>query len=136
MTLSDAVIERLVARAQGVKKLAYAPYSSYPVGAALLGESGEIYSGVNVENAAYPSTMCAERTAIFSAVSAGEREFQALAVVADNGGMPCGACRQVLSEFGPDTWVVVADSDGVVIRQITVRELLPEAFGSSDLDQI
>ena len=101
MTISEGMIERLLARAKGAKKLAYAPYSSYPVGAALLGDSGEIHPGVNVENAAYSSTMCAERSAIFSAVSAGERGFQALAVVTDNGGMPCGACRQVLSEFGP-----------------------------------
>ena len=134
MTVSEGMLEQLVARAQGAKRLAYAPYSSYPVGAALLGISGEIYSGANVENAAYSATMCAERSAIFSAVSAGEREFQALAVVTDNGGMPCGACRQVLSEFGPDTAIVIADNDGAVIRQITVRELLPEAFGPSDLD--
>ena len=70
MTISEGMIERLLARAKGAKKLAYAPYSSYPVGAALLGDSGEIYPGVNVENAAYSSTMCAERSAIFSAVSA------------------------------------------------------------------
>jgi cytidine deaminase len=112
---------------------AYAPYSGYKVGAALLSVSGEIYHGVNVENAAYSTSMCAERTAVFKAVSNGELAFSAIAIATENGGSPCGACRQVLSEFGLETLVLVVDSQGEVTLETTVDTLLPEAFGPSDL---
>jgi len=112
---------------------AYAPYSGYKVGAALLSVSGEIYHGVNVENAAYSTSMCAERTAVFKAVSNGELAFTAIAIATENGGSPCGACRQVLSEFGLETLVFVANSQGEVTLETTVDKLLPEAFGPSDL---
>ena len=112
---------------------AYAPYSGYKVGAALLSVSGEIYHGVNVENAAYSTSMCAERTAVFKAVSNGELAFSAIAIATENGGSPCGACRQVLSEFGLETLVMVVDSQGEVTLETTVGTLLPEAFGPSDL---
>jgi len=112
---------------------AYAPYSGYKVGAALLSVSGEIYHGVNVENAAYSTSMCAERTAVFKAVSNGELAFSAIAIATENGGSPCGACRQVLSEFGLETLVMVVDSQGEVTLETTIGTLLPEAFGPSDL---
>jgi len=94
------------------RRRAYAPYSRYPVGAALRTKSGKMFTGVNVENAAYPTTMCAERTAVFKAVSEGEREFDVIAVVTSNGGSPCGSCRQVLAEFGLDTIVLIANTEG------------------------
>lgn len=123
----------LISRALEARKFAYAPYSNYAVGAALLSVSGEVFDGVNVENAAYPSSMCAERAAIFKAVSHGERAFSAIAIATENGGSPCGACRQVLSEFGLDTLVMMINSQGKITLEATVRELLPEAFGPSDI---
>ena len=123
----------LITRALEARRLAYAPYSGYRVGAALLSVSGEIYHGVNIENAAYPTSMCAERTAVFKAVSNGELAFSAIAIATENGGSPCGACRQVLSEFGLETLVLVVNSQGEVTLETTVGELLPEAFGPSDL---
>ena len=107
---------------------AYAPYSKFPVGAALLAASGRIYDGVNVENAAYPAGVCAERTAVFKAVSEGEREFVAVAVATRGAGAPCGVCRQVLAEFGYNMTVILADADGSVRLMTTVAALLPEAF--------
>jgi cytidine deaminase len=95
--------------------------------------SGEVYEGVNVENAAYPTGMCAERAALFAAVAKGEREFTALAVVTDDGGTPCGSCRQALSEFGLETVVWIADGEGHLMRETTVGALLPEAFGPANL---
>ncbi len=134
MTMDEAAVRRLVERAREARAKAYAPYSSYSVGAALLTAAGETYAGTNVENAAYPTSMCAERSAVFAAVSAGARSFRAIAVVTENAGSPCGACRQVLSEFGLDTLVIIADSQGKVRREVTVGELLPEAFGPADLE--
>lgn len=127
--LTDELHEKLIATALEARHRAYAPYSGYPVGAALLTASGRIYDGVNIENASYPNTICAERVAVFKAVSEGEREFIAIAVVTSNAGAPCGACRQVLSEFGLDTIVLIADEQGNVAAETTVRELLPRAFG-------
>jgi cytidine deaminase len=92
--------QSLIDLANEARRRAYAPYSKYPVGAALRTKSGRLYTGVNVENAAYPQTMCAERVAIFKAVSEGETEFEVIAVATDNGGSPCGGCRQVMAEFG------------------------------------
>ena len=119
---------QLVEIAKNAQKWAYTPYSHYPVGAAVLTESGKIYDGVNVENAAYPVTMCAERVAIFKAVSAGERMLSAIAVVTKNGGTPCGSCRQVMVEFNPDMIVLVADEEGHIIEEKPVKELLPGYF--------
>jgi cytidine deaminase len=120
--------EELIARAALAQTYAYAPYSNYRVGAALLTRSGRVYLGANVENAVYSLTMCAERVAIFKAVNEGEREFEAMAVITSNGGSPCGACRQVLREFAPNLRVYVADANGN-FRQTTVSELLPDSFG-------
>jgi cytidine deaminase len=126
--------EALIQAARAIRPNAYAPYSNYRVGAALLTASDRIYTGINVENAAYPMTTCAERVAVFKAISEGEKAFQAIAVVTDNGGFPCGSCRQVLAEFGLETVVIIANKEGVLIEEKTVRELLPGAFTPSDLD--
>ncbi len=134
MTITEQQKTDLVARALLARKNSYAPYSKYHVGAALLTEAGEIFDGVNVENASYPLTMCAERNAVFKAVSAGSRRFSAIAVATENGGSPCGACRQVLSEFGLDTLVLTADGAGRIQLETSVGGLLPSAFGASDLD--
>lgn len=125
---SEIMPDELVARAALAQAYAYAPYSNYPVGAALLTRSGRVYLGANVENAVYSLTMCAERTAIFKAVSDGETEFEAMAVITRNGGSPCGACRQVLREFAPELPVYIADADGNY-RATTVAALLPDSFG-------
>ena len=133
MDITPRQKEDLVARAMKARHNAYAPYSHYPVGASLLAESGRTYDGVNVENAAYPTSICAERAAVFQAVSEGERAFLAIAVVTDNGGSPCGACRQVLAEFGLATMVLIADGAGKVVRETTVADLLPGAFTPGDV---
>jgi len=133
MKISNDMRKKLIEEARLVRKWSYAPYSHYAVGAALLAESGKIYSGVNVENAAYPNGICAERTALFRAVTEGERNFEAIAVVSENGGTPCGACRQALSEFGLALRVIMADADGKVVLETTLRDLLPGAFRPSDL---
>jgi cytidine deaminase len=125
--------EKLVAQAREARQRAYAPYSGYTVGAALLTKSGRIYNGCNVENAVYPLCTCAERVAVVKAVSEGEKEFKALAVATENGGAPCGSCRQTLREFGEDIVVLIADAAGAY-RETTVAELLPDSFGANDLN--
>ena len=117
--------KQLIGLANEARRHAYAPYSNYTVGAALRTKNGRVYAGVNVENAAYPTGICAERVAVFKAISEGERDFEVIAVVTDNGGSPCGACRQVLSEFGLDTVVLIADGNGKLSMETTVRNLLP-----------
>jgi len=126
--LTEKERQSLIDLANEARKHAYVPYSKYPVGSALRTKSGRIYTGVNVENAAYPHTMCAERVAIFKAISDGESEFDAIVVVTNNGGSPCGGCRQVMAEFGLDTIVLIADGNGNLKKEMTVAELLPEAF--------
>jgi cytidine deaminase len=119
---------RLLQLARDAARQAYAPYSRYSVGAAILAEDGSVYTGCNVENASYGLTICAERVAFFAAVAAGHRRFEAIAVVTPDGGTPCGACRQVLNELAPDLDVLVGRPDGSH-RTFGLRELLPEAFG-------
>ena len=133
MKLTNEERQMLINLANEARKLAYAPYSKYPVGAALRTKTGRVYTGVNVENAVYPHTMCAERVAIFKAVSEGETEFEVIAVATNNGGSPCGGCRQVLAEFGLDTIVLIADGEGKLQKEMTVSELLPEAFTPAHL---
>lgn len=128
MNLDSEMRQQLVQTAIEARHWAYVPYSKYAVGAALLTTSGKIYDGVNVENAAYPTTMCAERVAVFKAVSEGELHFVAIAVVTSNGGSPCGSCRQVLAEFGLDTLVLIANDKGEILTEMTVSDLLPGAF--------
>lgn len=138
MTVNNKTIPKqekqaLIDLANTARQRAYVPYSHYPVGAALRTKSGRIFTGVNVENAAYPQTMCAERVAMFKAVSEGEKDFEVISVVTDNGGSPCGGCRQVMSEFGLDTVVLLADGSGKLVRETTVQELLPQAFTPDQL---
>ena len=128
----------LLLKAIEARELAYAPYSNHKVGAALVGKSGRLYLGCNVENAAYSPTNCAERTAIFKAVSEGEREFTAIAIVGGLGDKlsevcaPCGVCRQVMAEFcDPDMKIVMGTPDKLVVS--TLAELLPYSFGKADL---
>ncbi|KXK11386.1 MAG: cytidine deaminase [Chloroflexi bacterium OLB14] len=120
--------QSLIDLANEARRRAYIPYSNYPVGAALRTKSGRLYTGVNVENAAYPQTMCAERVAIFKAVSEGEKEFEVIAIVTNNGGAPCGGCRQVMAEFSLDMIVLLANGEGKLTKETTVNELLPDAF--------
>jgi cytidine deaminase len=122
---------QLVCAAAKARKLASAPYSKFKVGAALLTKRGETITGANVESASYGLTCCAERVALFNALTNGKKDFVAIAVVAGIGGgpMPCGACRQLLAEYAPSAKVWVADSRSLkVIREFLVRELLPGAF--------
>jgi cytidine deaminase len=135
LMLTDELRNTLIQTAIEARRWAYAPYSNYPVGAALLTTSGRIYDGVNVESAAYPTTMCAERVAVYKAVSEGERDFQAIAVVTENGGSPCGSCRQVLAEFGLETVILLADAEGNLNLEITLADLLPHAFTPQDLQE-
>ena len=132
--LNETQRSDLINAAKQARLSAYAPYSKYNVGAALLTKSGKVHLGANVENAAYPTTICAERVAIFKAVTEGEREFTAMAVVTRDGGTPCGSCRQVLAEFAPDAMVIVANESGVVVRESPLHELLPGAFGPENLN--
>lgn len=128
MTLNNQEKQALVDLANTARSRAYVPYSNYAVGSSLRTKSGRIFTGVNVENAAYPQTMCAERVAMFKAVSEGEKEFEVITVVTDNGGSPCGGCRQVMAEFGMDTIVILADGKGKIVQETTVEGLLPGAF--------
>ncbi len=127
-------VERLWAAAREARDRAYAPYSSFQVGAALLTDDGRIFTGANVENASYGLSMCAERTAAFRAASEGVRSFAAIAVVASNDApaWPCGACRQVLWELGPEM-VVVTEGLGGHREERPLADLLPKAFGPADL---
>jgi cytidine deaminase len=131
--LTDDMRMTLVKAASDVRINAYVPYSNYAVGAAVLTSSGKVFTGVNVENAAYPSAMCAERVAIFKAISEGEKQFEAISVVTENGGTPCGACRQVMAEFGLQTVVLIANQRGEIVRETDVGSLLPDAFLPGDL---
>lgn len=129
----------LMKRAVEARKMSYAPYSGFHVGAALLGKNGKVYTGCNIENAAYTPTNCAERTAVFKAVSEGEREFEAIAIVGGKGEVPadfcapCGVCRQVLAEFcDAEFRIILGTPDD--FKAYTFAELLPYSFGKSDLE--
>lgn len=123
----------LVQAAMAASRHAYIPYSHYAVGAAIRTASGEIFTGCNVENAAYSAAICAERTALVKAVSEGHRDFAAVAVVTRNGGSPCGLCRQTLYEFAPAMRVILADMDGTVHHRLALSDLLAQGFGPSHL---
>ena len=130
--VDHATIARLVEAARLARQSAYAPYSHFAVGAAVLTRSGKVVTGCNIENASFGLTVCAERVAIWKAVSEGETNFLALAVVTSIDGSPCGACRQVMAEFALDMPVIIADLQQVH-RIATVAELLPGAFTPDDL---
>lgn len=125
--------DELIRQAIEARKNSYSPYSKYAVGSALLTKTGKIYTGANVENAVLPLTNCAERTAIFKAVTDGEKMFEAIAVVTENAGTPCGSCRQVMAEFNLDMMVIIADTHGDIACEMTVAQLLPGAFTPKDL---
>lgn len=112
---------------------AYAPYSKFQVGAALLAENGAVFTGCNVENASYGLTNCAERTAVFNAISEGVKDFTAIAISVPGGGSPCGACRQVLNEFNPQLKIYLGDENGRLVSETTLDVLLPDAFGPENL---
>lgn len=134
--ISDEIRDALIATACNVRQNAYAPYSKFPVGAAVLSADGRMYTGVNVENASYGLTVCAERTAVGTMVANGRRQILAVAVCTENGVTPCGACRQVLSEFVPqagDIPVFIINGRGEV-RDTTLKALLPDDFGPRHLE--
>lgn len=123
----------LIKQAILAKKNAYVPYSKFHVGAAVLTESGEIYTGCNIECASYTPTICAERVAIFKAISEGEKKIKAIAIAGDSSyTYPCGVCRQVIREFGKDAIIIVANNENEY-KEYTLNELLPYSFGPEDL---
>jgi cytidine deaminase len=134
--INPEIRDRLVAAACEARERAYAPYSKFFVGAAILAADGRVFTGVNIENASYGLTVCAERTAVGMMVSEGGRHIRAVAVCTENGVTPCGACRQVLSEFAPeegDVLVWIVDGKGAV-RETTLAVLLPDDFGPRHLN--
>lgn len=131
-TVNSEQRTRLIHAALAVRERAYAPYSGYQVGAALLAADGVIYTGCNVENSSYGLTVCAERNAVFKMVSAGVQRFQAIAIATDNAGSPCGACRQVMTEFAVDIPVILVDKNGDT-TDTTLYQLLPMHFGPEHL---
>lgn len=125
----------LMNEAKEAKKMAYTPYSNFNVGAALLTKSGKVYKGCNVEVASYSGTNCAERTAIFKAVSEGEQDFKAIAITGDaDGTYPCGICRQVIVEFGKDIDIII--EIGGELKVYTIDDLLPHSFTGADLEDL
>lgn len=139
--INKDMIEKLIEAAINARQNSYSPYSNYQVGAALLTEDGSIYTGCNIENAAYSPTNCAERTAFFKAVSEGKRQFSAISIVGGvKGGQiaeyayPCGVCRQVMMEFcNPQTFQIIVAKSVSEYEVITLEELLPNGFGTANL---
>ncbi|MFN8378900.1 MAG: cytidine deaminase [Anaerolineae bacterium] len=123
----------LIHAATKAAERAYVPYSHYKVGAALVAADGTVYTGCNIENASFPATICAERTALVKAVSEGHREFKQLVVVTRDGGAPCGICRQMLFEFAPELPVILVRLDGEIVAQSQLNELLRYGFGPSSV---
>lgn len=121
-------IPELIRQARLARERAIAPHSGYPVGAAVLTESGKVYPGCNIESNAFPTTMCAERVAIFTAIASGERSFKALAVVSNDGAAPCGACRQVIYEQCGEIPIYVVGPDGHTQQEFYSSQLLPFPF--------
>jgi cytidine deaminase len=130
-------VNQLIEEAKKAREYAYVPYSKFKVGAALLTKEGKVYRGCNIENAAYSMCNCAERTALFKAYSEGDKEYTALAVIADSPRPvpPCGACRQVISELCPPEMKVILTNLKGDITELTVKELLPGAFSAEDLHE-
>ena len=131
--MDDNRRDQLIAMARAASQQAYAPYSKFQVGAALLAKSGSLYAGTNVENASYGLTNCAERTAVFCAVTEGERDFEAMAIASPGGVAPCGACRQVMYEFAPNLVLFLIDANqSDRVTEVSLAALLPDPFTSSD----
>lgn len=131
--MTDNIHKALIDAALQVRQHAYCPYSNYAVGAALLSPDGQIFTGCNVENASYPAGICAERAALVSAVSSGVQSFEMLVVATQNGGFPCGVCRQMLFEFAPNLHVVLVDDQGHVQNETALNDLLSHGFGPHSL---
>jgi cytidine deaminase len=139
--LTDTTVKTLIMQAQIARMHTSSPYSNYPVGAAILSVDGHVFTGCNVENAAYGSTICAERTALLKAMSElnerqsciDKKEFSACAVVLRYGASPCGSCRQMLNEVNPGMRIIMADIDGEIKENMALSELLPLAFGPNNL---
>jgi cytidine deaminase len=131
--MTSVDLQALIQAARAAAAHAYIPYSNYRVGAALLAEDGTIYGGCNIENAAYPASICAERVALVKAVSEGVTQFAAIAVITRDGGSPCGHCRQALFEFAPGLRVIIAREDGAISFDGSLSDLLPLGFGPSNL---
>jgi cytidine deaminase len=128
-------VHELVQAALEVRQRAYAKYSNFRVGAALLASDGKIYAGCNVENASYGLTICAERAAVFAAVGAGQQTFERIAIATSGGAAPCGACRQVLAEFAPDLEILLVDTDkSNATQRLSLRDLLPHSFSPANLN--
>jgi cytidine deaminase len=127
----------LARRALAARKHSYSPYSNFRVGAALLTKSGKIYTGCNIENSSYGLTICAERTALFKAISEGEKKFAAIAIASDENGFtpPCGACRQVIMDLAGDVDVILTKKNGTT-KVLRMTELLPHAFTKTNLDNL
>ena len=132
--MREELIKKAISIAKRTRELAYTPYSNFKVGAAVVTKEGTIYSGCNIENASYGLTICAERVAIFKAISEGERDFDFLVIVTDtqNPTTPCGACRQVMREFGQTLEIIITNLKGDE-KRMTLSQLLPDSFGPEDL---
>lgn len=130
---NTTIPQDLIRAARSASERAYIPYSGYHVGAALRATDGRVFTGCNVENASYPASICAERTALVKAVSEGAQTFDLLVVYTPNGGSPCGICRQMLFEFAPDLRVVLTNDHDEVVHDGTLNDLLPRGFGPSSL---
>ncbi|MBL8132654.1 MAG: cytidine deaminase [Anaerolineae bacterium] len=131
--MTDPHLIPLIRQAREASLRAYIPYSGYPVGALLRAADGTLFTGCNVENAAYPATICAERTALVKAVSEGYRTFDLLIVYTPNGGSPCGVCRQMLYEFAPGLRVLLVDDREAIVYDGALTDLLPRGFGPTSL---
>ena len=138
--MDERTIKKMIKTAMEQIRFSYAPYSDFKVGASLLSENGDIFTGCNIENAAYSPTNCAERTAFFKAVSKGVRDFQAICIVGGKSGnvteyiTPCGVCRQVMMEFcNPETFQIILAVDEEHYRILTLKDLLPLGFGAEDI---
>lgn len=138
--MDEKLVKELISTALKMREASYSPYSGFRVGAALLAENGKIYTGCNIENAAYSPTNCAERTAFFKAVSEGERKFQAISIVGGKDAepteyaAPCGVCRQVMMEFcNPETFQIILAVSESQYEIFTLKELMPQGFGPANL---
>lgn len=138
--MDEKIIKELIAKAAGMRKISYTPYSKFNVGAALLAKNGQIYTGCNIENASYTPTICAERTAFFKAVSENVREFTAIAIIGGASDaeeleycFPCGVCRQVMSEFCDDDFLIIIAKSEEEYKVYTLPQMLPERFGPKDV---
>lgn len=134
MDVENMDVKKLIEKAIEAREFAYVPYSNFKVGAALLSKKGKVYTGCNIESASYTPTICAERTAITKAVSEGDREIEAIAIVGDleNFTYPCGVCRQVIREFGKDATLIIAKNRDEY-KTYKLKDLLPYSFGPEDL---